>query len=441
MQSESNGQIDTAIAFPLLPEATDELEVDSRPLPYTICTEGSLTYFDFNYENAGFTNLIVDDPESGSNSVLLSRSLIGTGAMAALVLGGLAVGEAISQPNSAQPKSSEIKLKQPTAEDLPQPKITAPEKSAPEKSPTKPQAPVLTKTRVKQLQSLSQPFSPQDYPLAQLITPITFPETLGSKRSPGSGLTGKVSSSAQKAQASTVSNSTSNPTNAQLNSGAPTAIPTVISPPERTEPQRLPVSLVEEVAGTKSQPDSELQPGNTAILQPETLSSTKPRVLEQPVEQITEGNGKSDLPLIKSRSQPNKVISDRQQTLNTALNSADVSYTASLSKDGASAGNKAISTNPQSIKDYVTLTQKSLSPQMVALMPLTRQAAEEAAASTQIGKYTVRQVDIAEYQKEWVTSNNASNPEIAIGFPAYGFIDYQRQVIVLLRELTTAKTI
>jgi hypothetical protein len=47
----------------------------------------------------------------------------------------------------------------------------------------------------------------------------------------------------------------------------------------------------------------------------------------------------------------------------------------------------------------------------------------------------VRQVDQQEYQKEWLTSNrNPSDPAIAYAFPAYGFIDYQRQVIIVLKE-------
>jgi len=68
-------------------------------------------------------------------------------------------------------------------------------------------------------------------------------------------------------------------------------------------------------------------------------------------------------------------------------------------------------------------------------MPLSSKAAEEAATKPQIGIFTVRQVNQQDYQKEWLTSNrNPSDPAIASAFPAYGFIDYQRQVIVVLKE-------
>jgi hypothetical protein len=68
-------------------------------------------------------------------------------------------------------------------------------------------------------------------------------------------------------------------------------------------------------------------------------------------------------------------------------------------------------------------------------MPLTAQAAAEASNRKQLGTFTVRQVASQDYQKEWVASNkNTEDPAIALGFPAYGFIDYQRQVIIVLTE-------
>lgn len=68
-------------------------------------------------------------------------------------------------------------------------------------------------------------------------------------------------------------------------------------------------------------------------------------------------------------------------------------------------------------------------------MPLSSKAAGEAVAKPQIGPFTVRQVNQQDYQKEWQTSNrNSRDPAIAYAFPSYGFIDYQRQVIVVLKE-------
>lgn len=72
-------------------------------------------------------------------------------------------------------------------------------------------------------------------------------------------------------------------------------------------------------------------------------------------------------------------------------------------------------------------------------MPLTQKAADEAVGSKQIGPFAVRQVATQEYQKEWVASNkNSEDPTIAYAFPAYGFIDYQRQVIVVLQSESEA---
>ena len=63
-------------------------------------------------------------------------------------------------------------------------------------------------------------------------------------------------------------------------------------------------------------------------------------------------------------------------------------------------------------------------------MPLTQQAAAEAGQYKQLEKFAIRQVAAQDYQKEWSASSNSDS----FGYPAYGFIDYQRQVIVVLTE-------
>ncbi len=92
------------------------------------------------------------------------------------------------------------------------------------------------------------------------------------------------------------------------------------------------------------------------------------------------------------------------------------------------------SNSAEGIQDYLNRPPKP-SADAPSLMPLSSKAAGEAAAKPQIGAFLVRQVNQQDYQKEWQTSNrNPSDPTIAYAFPAYGFIDYQRQVIVVLKE-------
>lgn len=135
------------------------------------------------------------------------------------------------------------------------------------------------------------------------------------------------------------------------------------------------------------------------------------------------------------------------------------------------ANTKQALNSPQGIQDFLALPQKLSTPKAIALMPLTQQAAVEATNTKQLGQYTVRQVSPQEYQKEWLSSqktprtdetssemnagtdaernvvandtgnsaaddvaNGQATDAIALGFPAYGFIDYQRQLIIVLRD-------
>lgn len=126
--------------------------------------------------------------------------------------------------------------------------------------------------------------------------------------------------------------------------------------------------------------------------------------------------------LIRLLFERNKVaMNDRPATLN-ADNAKSVNQTAPTAA------------NTQGIKDYLNLGQKANS-NSVTLMPLSQRAATEVTNTDQVGQFTVRQVSSQDYQKEWVASNKAvEDPAIALAYPAYGFIDYQRQLIVVLQS-------
>lgn len=441
VQSELDIQADTAIA-PDVPLPYVPLEVEAQQLPYTIRTEGALTYFDFDFEDAGFTTFVAGYPASAPNSTLRSKLLMGTGAVAALAVTGLLISDAVSQPDTSQnKKAAEVKVNQRTSERLPQPANVSPESINLNQSPPKVQSPALTKKQVKkqanQLQSRSQLLAPQASQSPQLATPTPSSEALRSRQSPSNRAASRNFSGVLGWQD-------------QQPLSIPGILPSVSQPEQITNESRPSAAKTKGLAGSSLQPDAPPQLNN-ATTPSENVSTPNPGVvkagassitraeLTQPLEQSAGVGVNADLRSVELQSQPNRGLSDRQQSSNTGSNRTDLNITSVSPSNPVDSARESVGKNPQSIRDYIVFNQQPPSTQTVALMSLNRQAAEEAAGSDQVGKYTVRQVDVAEYQKEWLTSNSATTqPELALGFPAYGFIDYQRQVIVLLRETTAA---
>jgi hypothetical protein len=99
---------------------------------------------------------------------------------------------------------------------------------------------------------------------------------------------------------------------------------------------------------------------------------------------------------------------------------------------------KAVSSNkfqlPSKLQDFLTFPQQNARASAITLLPLTDQAAKELQGSQQIAQFTVRNLAPQDYQQEWLISSKIPEAaEASSSLPTYGFIDYQRKVIVLLQ--------
>jgi hypothetical protein len=132
------------------------------------------------------------------------------------------------------------------------------------------------------------------------------------------------------------------------------------------------------------------------------------------------------------------------RSLNRASTRTSENWGSNLAIANANPANPDLATPasalPQGIREYIVLGQKPAEVRRVSLMPLTEKAAAEVVNTKQVGTFAVRQVSPQDYQKEWLSSNpnSSDDPNMALAFPAYGFIDYQRQVIVVLQDKVSA---
>ncbi|MCY7392310.1 MAG: hypothetical protein LH647_12750, partial [Leptolyngbyaceae cyanobacterium CAN_BIN12] len=117
---------------------------------------------------------------------------------------------------------------------------------------------------------------------------------------------------------------------------------------------------------------------------------------------------------------------------------AKTTLTGDLSAIATSPTGFSTQLSPSRLQDFVTLAQRAPVTKPMTLMPLTQQAATEAGQYQQLEQFIIRQVAAQDYQKEWSASSKSSDSS---GYPAYGFIDYQRQVIVVLSERTQANPV
>uniref|UniRef100_A0A832H3G6 Uncharacterized protein n=1 Tax=Oscillatoriales cyanobacterium SpSt-402 TaxID=2282168 RepID=A0A832H3G6_9CYAN len=400
--------------------------VADTPTSYDIHTEGPLTYFSYYFEDGGNASPQPDDAQASRSKLPLG--FIGAGAVAATVVSGLVIGDALKPtdaPKNNQPTSSTNQ--QDSAKNLPRPASASPEqlnteRSLPQAKPqstTKPSSkPAPGKTsslrQVQQLQNLPAP------------VPIAMPETL-------------VSS-----QPVVPKQSNTRLPNVPVRNQA--ALPNVniprMSVQEAASRQAALSSIAQpETLPTDNQPSVEQSVSVTPIPTEATPNSTAlPPFASSPDRFDTDQNNLiPNAPAIEQApvSPPQDQASNSQgnnadrETINRETQSS-VAAIASPQTSSQPAGQT--SGQPEAIKDYITLPQTA-STKAVTLMPLSEQAAAEASNEGQIGQFTVRQVNPQDYQKEWVASNKTvEDPAIALAYPAYGFIDYQRQLIVVLQD-------
>lgn len=405
---------------------TEEVQNDSstgETTPYDVHTEGPLTYFSYYFEDLETSSSHGDDAQSPTRSKL-QVGLIGAGAVAATVVSGLIIGDALKPTDSPKntQKTNSVN-QQDSAKNLPRPSSASPEQLNTERS--LPQAKPQSSTKSRSQSSPGRTSSLQQLQQIQNLpapAPIAMPETLA-------------------LNPSTISRQSS-----------PRVAAQPLRKPQASQGVNIPRMSVQEAAAR--------QAALSPIAQPETLPVGNQSAPEQPVSDPaapTEAPTSTALPPFA----PSSNASEPEQT-NSIPNSPAVEFTpsttsqpqASTVNEQNAAPSTAIApaqpsapsvTSPQAasssqsnksegIKDYLTVPQAA-STKAVTLMPLSQQAAAEVPKDGQIGQYKVRQVNAQDYQKEWMTSNKAvEDPAIALAYPAYGFIDYQRQLIVVLQD-------
>ncbi|HIK15921.1 MAG TPA: hypothetical protein IGS53_11650 [Leptolyngbyaceae cyanobacterium M33_DOE_097] len=399
---------------------------------YDTWTDGPLTYFNvYLDEMPTHVGRSFDNP--GFN---LSKGMLGAGLVSAVAVSGLLIGDAFSKPNPPETRSADnSQVEQDPADKLTELPVTAaPERTQPELSPkakepeaaSKPTAknlkqPTSTPTQRISNQLLSIPSLPppplvslnQAFPLAGKPTPATpTPKPFN--------LPPLIPTPTQQ-PAPAIATPEAFPPTSSTTPKAPSQAP--VSNPTVTTPEVVPQATTP--PATAPQPISRELPRSPQTSQ--AIPSLAPTLVTPPA---------SSTETKTSRSAPPQNFAETPDTPPTTnRNSAPESKSETPASSNQGAANSATRTNtPQGIQDYLTLGQaKSI--QSPTLMPLSSQAATEAANTDKIGSFTVKQVDAQAYQQEWQNSNpNTNDPAIALAFPAYGFIDYQRQLIVLLQD-------
>lgn len=410
----------------------------SGSLVYDEHTTGALTYYNYYFEASQPAPAPVQPLETRSKRTM---GLAGAGVVAATVVSGLIVHDAWQKsqvPEAASKNSSnQADTDQKAAKNPARPTLAAPERQQMERSPITPTspAPALPKLRPRNTSSLGQLDSlPPPLPLAPAIA---SPETLALQPASKSGAVNPPSSPAQSAL------KTLNPNNSsRINLDEVARQQTgraAISPPEQ-----LPmggrstrgIALTPETALSPTEPRTNAAPlasppltvPAAAIqsegLQPAAIADSPPALSQnQPLSaQPTPASENSGLQQLFPNRAPNSELSGSAPSPAT-----------SASFSGA---NPTPTEPTPRLQDYLNPPNATPATPPLSLMPLSQQAATEAGQINQVGQFTVRQVNPQDYQKEWLASNKtAEDPAIALAFPAYGFIDYQRQVIIVLQDL------
>jgi hypothetical protein len=461
---------------------------------YEVHSEGPLTYFDYYFDESELMPPKSMISKKVDKSVLFYRGVIGAGVLAATVASGLAIADALHKPNSEKDNNStDSKPKQNSSSARPQAKSATPERLAATSfsegrtqatQPLKPSAiakrspSTNNTTNQTQQSSLGAPLPP----LAEAAL-LTNP-TLLSNRPALPPLPARSTAPIKLNAPSTVRQvspqrganlpAISAPESFQpasaLSPGLQSALQAANSGaiPGVSQPSVTPQSKPPEAVAAPSNPVSSGALGNASPANGNTQNGTDPAAASSTAP-VSEGDsfglqsgrvsptefggqspaekapadlaspampGSTPMPPTNEDGRSLNRLSARplegarnNSTINSAINNSPASNPAS-----------AATSLPEGIREYVVLGQKPAETRRVSLMPLTEKAAVEAVNTKQVGPFAVRQVTTQEYQKEWIASNPnfKDDPGMTLAFPAYGFIDYQRQVIVVLQEKVSA---
>lgn len=449
-------------------------------------TDGALTYFNYYFEDLTTPAARADYPAPPSRSKI-PVGAVGAGVVAVTLASGAMIADALHQPEaprSDQPQDSEVKQK--AEAQNPRPTTIAPEKletgrslsaspseSPVTKTPTNRQpAPTLKRTQSAADSLITRgPLISNAQPLK--LAPLSSPaprsapsnSTVSSQPDPsGTGSNSRIDA-IRSAIARQLANSPAvAPPETLPPAGTAPGMAGATTLPANTNSGAMPAGngVSQPVNPTSSQFPSQSTNSQTTPFPPDSGLSTSALPSNPNPGQLSGSSQAGTAAPINSVSSSGVTTSGANSTVNAAvspsremmpgsggmapgdrlletgsatLNRLTAAPTTGSSVSNAATASVSLANNAaEGIQDYLNRPPKAAA-EAPALMPLSSKAAGEAAAKPQVGPFTVRQVSQQDYQKEWQTSNrNPSDPAIAYAFPAYGFIDYQRQIIVVLKE-------
>ncbi len=402
---------------------------EKPPAHYDVHTKGPLTYFQF-YLDEVVQSANATEPAEKRQSIS-TTVLLGAGFVAATVVSGLLIGDALNKP--APPPDTKVppvKPKQRAMVSMPRPTSASPEKlEAPRSQP-----PAIPQSFPRQNpfdQATLQSFAP----VLPSVTLAAVPETLTvSRSSPKRTVTGAPAPAGMK----------------PLVRPGYQDLPDLQRPPQPplTALNAVPASAIRETIPTGiAAPERINEPAAISPPDPTQPRTTQPNSTPfppaQPSAEASPATPQAESQLtapIPSISEPASPATDPPQ-LNSTSNAIESKLPNRAVKTALTDDRRAIAASPTNLssqpvgpsrlQDFVTLAQSAPVAKPRTFLPLTQQAATEAGQYKQLEKFAIRRVAAQDYQKEWSASSKSPDSS---GYPAYGFIDYQRQVIVVLTE-------
>jgi hypothetical protein len=421
-----------------------------QPNHYEVCNEGSLTYFNYYFEDILPPSEELEAGFSPSPAPAVAPykpvmvGLVGAG-LAATAVAGYALGNHNSQNNPAVSSEPVARSQADQTRKLPTAKIspTAPESInggsfsssglSPYGYPAQPTAPTsadLLKDKTTQTPQKEKTGTPKakpisthslqhgDVPTKQPLT-VSLPEMLPMPA---------VASTKAPEQTVTIGKTV-----------APVPVTAALSQPPAYPPLSAPaagaglnsvspsVSAFQALTGPAKNAPVEAQAaqsGNSPGTVGETPAATS--AIVSPVSP----RGVMPSPLIATPVQPDSASATTpEQTSARPVNLSE------FQPARPNSNRSATPQTPSKIQDFIALPQRNSQPDAVKLLPLTQQAAAQVQSSEKIEQFTVHKLAPQDYQREWQISTKtpAADGNSTI-LPTYGFIDYQRQMIVVLLD-------
>jgi hypothetical protein len=441
LQSESIAESDE----PTSDEFSDSPHTHPENSPYEVQTEGPLTYFNYYFEELG-TVAASDEAESKSNSKL-AVGMVGAGVVAATVVSGLVIGDALQRaqaPEDGQPKNTS--LKRSSAEKPTRTPAVSPERQEVERSPVQKTSPSSTPTLpAKPKPGKTSFLSAPELQLPPPAVPIAAPETLA--LAPTRSAPPNVSPTAPTPRQPSPWVAANVPQMSVQEAANRQAAGSLIAQPEKLPTERQNSSQGTPLPPMDAGANADREPLPSPAIAPSATSSTQTESSNGTPAATGENNSSQSAAAPLPNQPSNEETSGLQQLFPVKPSDAGTGDRATATSTTSTASQpqeQSPSTQArgtQGIQAYINLPRSLPPDRTVSLMPLSQQAAVEAANTTKVGEFAVRQVNTQEYQKEWATSSKTDDSDLANAFPAYGFIDYQRQVIVVLQAKPDTATL